>query len=260
MRGYIFLHSILLVFGLMLVPLVSGHLSSHAVAGSAEGSLEKSYKVISAQSVVELFTSQGCSSCPPADANLENYIKRDDVIALSYAVDYWDYLGWRDTYGRAENSKRQRAYANARGDGSVYTPQAVVNGVAHMNGASKSLIDRQILNSRDKLDFVKLKAAEYQSKIRISGTGQYNMREPLVLWMVRVKDKGTVSIERGENHGRKISYHNVVLGVEKVGNFGKDGIVVDVDRKKALPLSGEHCIFIVQVGSSGPVLGALEIK
>ncbi len=260
MRGYLFFHSLLLVFGLMLVPLASSQLSTQAVAGTSEGSLGKSYKVISAQSVVELFTSQGCSSCPPADANLENYIKRDDVIALSYAVDYWDYLGWRDTYGRPENSKRQRDYAIARGDGSVYTPQAVVNGVVHMNGASKSSIDRQIVNTRDKTGFVKLNAADHQNKIRISATGKYNSREPVVLWMVRVKDKGTVSIQRGENHGRKISYHNVVLGVEKVGNFGKDGIVVDVDRKKALPLSGEHCIFIAQVGSSGPVLGALEIK
>ena len=81
--------------------------------------------------VLELFTSQGCSSCPPSDALLESYTKRDDVIALSIPVDYWDRLGWKDTFASHEYTLRQQAYASARGDGQVYTPQIVVSGSAH---------------------------------------------------------------------------------------------------------------------------------
>ena len=88
--------------------------------------------------VVELFTSQGCSSCPAADALLGQLAKRDDVIALSFSVDYWDYLGWKDTLANPKFTERQRAYAKARGDGAIYTPQVIVNGVAHVNGSDES--------------------------------------------------------------------------------------------------------------------------
>ena len=90
------------------------------------------------KAVIELFTSQGCSSCPPADALLGEYAKRDDVLALSFPVDYWDYLGWKDTLASHENTERQRAYAAARGDRQVYTPQVVVNGVEHMVGSTRA--------------------------------------------------------------------------------------------------------------------------
>ena len=90
------------------------------------------------RAVIELYTSQGCSSCPPADALLQKYAADPGVIALSMPVDYWDYLGWKDTFATPRNTDRQRAYAKARGDGAIYTPQAVVNGTMHANGAQKS--------------------------------------------------------------------------------------------------------------------------
>src|SRR5215813_8841702 len=96
------------------------------------------------KAVVELFTSQGCSSCPGADAVLGRLAERDDVIALSLSIDYWDYLGWRDTLASPKFSERQRAYAHTRGDGAIYTPQAIVNGLIHVNGADEGLIDHMI--------------------------------------------------------------------------------------------------------------------
>ena len=117
-----------------------GGMSSTAIAqtDTAESS-RPSFKV-----VLELFTSQGCSSCPPADALLESYTKRDDVIALSVPVDYWDRLGWKDTFASREFTLRQQEYASARGDGQVYTPQIVVSGSAHVVGSSRSSIDDAI--------------------------------------------------------------------------------------------------------------------
>ena len=96
------------------------------------------------KAVVELFTSQGCSSCPNADALLGKLANRDDVIALSLPVDYWDYLGWKDTLASPKFSERQRAYARTRGDGAIYTPQAVVNGLVHVNGADEGVIQNTI--------------------------------------------------------------------------------------------------------------------
>ncbi len=94
--------------------------------------------------VVELFTSQGCSSCPNADAVLGRLAKRDDIIALSLSVDYWDYLGWKDTLASPKFTERQRAYGKVRGDGAIYTPQLVVNGLAHVNGSDEGEIGRLI--------------------------------------------------------------------------------------------------------------------
>jgi hypothetical protein len=95
-----------------------------------------------AKAVIELFTSQGCSSCPPADALLKTLADDPSIIALSLPVDYWNYLGWKDTFASARNTERQRNYARTRGDGAIYTPQAVVNGVIPVNGSSKADIEQ----------------------------------------------------------------------------------------------------------------------
>ena len=103
------------------------------IAGPAFGDEVVEQK--SAKLVLELFTSQGCSSCPPADKLLKSYVDRDDVVALSMPVDYWDYLGWKDTYAQSAFSERQRRYARTRGDNMVYTPQVVVSGLYHAVGS-----------------------------------------------------------------------------------------------------------------------------
>src|SRR5947209_969413 len=98
--------------------------------------------------VVELFTSQGCSSCPPADALLAELANDPSLIAVSVPIDIWDYLGWKDTLASPRNTARQRAYAKARGDGQVYTPQAVVNGSVHVLGSDKAAIEHALFKSR----------------------------------------------------------------------------------------------------------------
>ncbi len=212
--------------------------------------------------VVELFTSQGCSSCPPADVVLGSYVKKPDVVALSYSVDYWDYLGWRDTFGSPENSQRQRAYATARGDGAVYTPQAVVNGMAHVNGAQKAAINKQISKTNQALGDKKarLSAASRDGKVIVSAKAVATGDDKPVLWLVRVKDVGKVKIPRGENRGKTLEYHNVVLGVEKLAVMTGGSLEVAVDRKKVVPRKGEHGVFLLQMGSTGPILAAYEAR
>src|SRR5581483_2423185 len=101
------------------------------------------------RAVVELFTSQGCSSCPPADKVIGELAKDPSVIALSMPIDYWDYLGWKDTLADSRFSARQKAYSLMRGDRDVYTPQAVVNGEAHVLGSDRSEIERAIEVTRE---------------------------------------------------------------------------------------------------------------
>ena len=111
------------------------------------------------KAVVELFTSQGCSSCPPADALLGRLVEDKSVVALSFSIDYWDYLGWRDTLGSPANSERQRGYARARGDGRVYTPQIVVDGVTHVNGADEEAVRDAVKTAEKRLAAARCRSA-----------------------------------------------------------------------------------------------------
>lgn len=165
--------------------------------------------------VIELYTSQGCSSCPPADALLMELATRDDVVALALHVDYWDYIGWRDTFADPIYSKRQKAYARARGEKMVYTPQIVVNGTRTIVGvdaaglaallkadANRALIDLDIQRSGDSLS------------VRAVGGGAVPAGS--VVQLVRYIPQATVQIERGENAGRSVTYSNVVTSWQQV--------------------------------------------
>src|SRR5262249_50488029 len=114
------------------------------LVGTSEASAQHAATSAQVKAVYELYTSQGCSTCPAADALLGHLAKRDDVIALTLPVDIWDYLGWRDTLARPEFTDRQRAYAKVLGDGMAYTPEAVVSGIIHVNGRSEDKVERAI--------------------------------------------------------------------------------------------------------------------
>ena len=165
--------------------------------------------------VLELFTSQGCSSCPPADALLETYKKRDDIIALSVPVDYWDRLGWKDTYASREYTLRQQEYARARGDGQVYTPQIVVNGGPHAVGSSRTAIDNAVGASKKALADTRvtlqarIEGADIVVDVGAARAGAAVSGGKLLVAVA--KDSGTVAIGRGENAQRSITYHIIIL-------------------------------------------------
>ena len=175
------------------------------------------------RAVVELFTSQGCSSCPPADRILGELAKDPSVIALSMPIDYWDYLGWKDTLADSRFTARQKAYSQVRGDREVYTPQVVVNGSMHVIGSDRSGIENAIdLTKRaDGVMSLPITMALAGKQIRISVPGSDKPADAMhgEVWICAVTKAVPISIGRGENGGRQVTYHNVVRSLLKVGDW-----------------------------------------
>ena len=210
------------------------------------------------KAVVELFTSQGCSSCPPADKLLGNLAHDPDVIALSLPVDYWDYLGWKDTLALHGHGKRQRAYSVARGDRAVYTPQAVVNGVVHALGSDKAAIEDAVVKSRaDKLPLaLPVKATIDDGKIVVNVPGVDGEPISAEVWLCPVTDKIQVTIQRGENRGENLNYYNVVRRWVKLGVWsGKAETFTiplsDIPNANYTLSDINHFVVLVQNGVSG---------
>lgn len=174
--------------------------------------------------VLELFTSQGCSSCPSADRYLTELGKtadKDNIIPLAFHVDYWDYIGWEDPFASKSYSTRQRQYARARGDGRVYTPQIVVNGKTHVVGSNRTAVQREITNARTAKakGHVKLKLDEGEDHIRIQASLESIGEGPVDVVFAVVESGLTTSVDAGENDGRKLRDDHVVRRVERVGSI-----------------------------------------
>lgn len=169
--------------------------------------------------VVELFTSQGCSSCPPADRLLSSLARKPDTIALSFPIDYWDFIGWHDTLASPTFTARQKAYATARGDGRVYTPQVVVDGLVDAVGSDRGQIehDIKINKGREGALSVPMHLTESDDVLHINiGAGPQG---PAGVYVLRVVKSKTVLIGRGENSGRSVTYTNVVRAIQKIGDW-----------------------------------------
>lgn len=167
--------------------------------------------------MVELFTSQGCTSCPPADENLGKLANRDDVIALSLHVDYWDYLGWRDTFARPEHTVRQKSYRDAMGARVIYTPQVVVQGEFDVPGYRPDQIDEAIgvAQRLSRTANIKIQRADGMLKAIVTSKGDVSK---CTIWVASYNRSSTVEIQRGENAGKQITYHNVVDKLMRVGS------------------------------------------
>jgi hypothetical protein len=175
------------------------------------------------RAVVELFTSQGCSSCPPADEFLGELAKDPSVIALSMPIDYWDYLGWKDTLADARFSARQKAYSLMRGDRDVYTPQVVVNGSTHLIGSDRAGIESAIADTK-KADGVMsvpvtMTLAGKQINVSVAASNKSPAAVHGEVWICSISKEVPISIGRGENGGRQVTYHNVVRNLLKVGDW-----------------------------------------
>ena len=212
--------------------------------------------------VVELFTSQGCNSCPPADRVLGELAQDDDVIALAYHVDYWDYLGWRDTLGSAENTERQRDYGRSFGSGSVYTPQAVINGRTHVNGANKNAVHRTIERMADTADGMVVDVSIRQSgdSIVIEAGDSKGAPRKAHLVLVYFDPVRAVAIERGENRGKTITYWNAVSSIQAAGMWHGKASRYELPLSEVTKKGAGGCAVLLQAsgknGLPGPVLGA----
>jgi|HubBroStandDraft_6_1064221.scaffolds.fasta_scaffold288339_2 hypothetical protein len=173
------------------------------------------------RAVIELFTSQGCSSCPPADKLLAQFVADPSLIPISLPIDYWDYLGWKDTLADPRNSARQRAYSHVRGDRDVYTPQVVVNGSVHALGSDKEAIEAAIAASRKNGMTLSLPVTMTitDGHVLVSVPGGGEVRSQAEVWICGLLGAATVAIGRGENRGKSITYHNVARHWIKLGNW-----------------------------------------
>jgi hypothetical protein len=231
--------------------------------------------------VVELFTSQGCSSCPPADALLAELAERDDVLPLALHVDYWDYIGWADTFASPAFTERQKLYARAAGHRTIYTPQMVIGGVDQVVGFQPMEVADLIEAHRAKppqagtqarmalrrdgdrltvtltldappalAEVARGSGTAAMSAIPPAGKRKAGEKDAFVVQLVRFSEAETVAIERGENEGRRIDYVNVVTDWQRVGNW--DGVS---DLSLSFPVPGPDAIaVIVQQSGMGPVV------
>jgi hypothetical protein len=173
------------------------------------------------RAVVELFTSQGCSSCPPADRLMGELAKDPSLVTLSLPVDYWDYLGWKDTLALHGHSERERAYAAVRGDREVFTPQVVVNGVVHVLGSDKEAIENAIARTRrdDAPLTLPVSMTVADGKVTVTVPAASDSHASGEVWLCPITDKASVAIGRGENSGHTMNYYNVVRRWVKLGDW-----------------------------------------
>ncbi|MBI3703527.1 MAG: DUF1223 domain-containing protein [Rhizobiales bacterium] len=173
------------------------------------------------RAVIELFTSQGCSSCPPADKLLGELGRDPSLLTMSLAVDYWDYLGWKDTFALHGHSVRQRAYAIARGESGVATPQAVINGLIAVNGSDKAAIEAAIAKTRASAAPLTLPVTMIvaNGKVTVAVPAAKDEHRDGEVWLCPITSKAPVTIGRGENHDRTLTYHNVVRRWVKLGDW-----------------------------------------
>ncbi len=213
------------------------------------------------RALLELFTSQGCSSCPPADKLLGEFAKDPSVVALSLPIDIWDYLGWKDTLALPGHSARQRAYAQLRGDRQVYTPQMVVNGSMHVLGSDRTAIERVITQTDRNPAVMSLPVlvSVAGGELTVTVKPAPGERAGGEVWLCPLATAIAVAIGHGENRGRTLTYHNVVRGWRKLGDFS------GTDSTWNIPLSAiengqiDAAAVMVQEGTHdkpGIILGA----
>lgn len=205
--------------------------------------------------VVELFTSQGCSSCPPADAMLHELAQREDVIALALHVDYWDYIGWKDQFAKPEYTQRQRQYAVLGHRRSVYTPQMIINGQTDVVGAKAMKLSEAIAKHAANPSPMDVNLTLEGSTLAIKASAN-GAKGPFVVNVLRYTPRSKVRITRGENKGRTLAYANVVHDWK---------IVSEWDGNKPLSISADvtgedPIVVIIQQNRFGPIVAAARLR
>jgi hypothetical protein len=226
------------------------------LAAVAAGPAAASQIKAAPKAVLELFTSEGCSSCPPADALLKSLNARPDLITLAYHVDYWDYIGWTDTFGAKANTDRQQAYAKAWGSSNIYTPELVVNGRKDVVGSDQAGVDGAIATASLNIP-VSLSTDDDMLDVSIDG----KPGEPGAgVWLVTYIDTADVSVERGENAGHQLAYTQVVTGRHILGMWDpQTGAHLKLPLDEVLTAPSNGAVILVQGeknGLPGPILGA----
>lgn len=239
-------------FGLAASVLVA--LSLPAAAGGSDKTIHPV--------VVELFTSQGCSDCPPADRVLAEIAQRRNVIALTFPITYWDMLGWRDSFATEANTERQRAYARAMNHSGIYTPQMIIDGTEDVIGSRRERV-LAVIAQRAAIDEatynIPIAIVPTRNRIEVAIAGSAR-REPVDarVWVMRTRSQARVDIDDGENRGKTLFYANIVRRIKEVGFWNGGPLTID------LPFGlrdGQHdgIVVILQSKGHGAIIGAAMV-
>jgi hypothetical protein len=233
---------------------VFGALCGLWVAGAAPAMAENSTG--ESGTVVELYTSQGCSSCPPADDYLRKLAGEPGVIALALHIDYWDYIGWTDKFGSPKYTARQKAYAHANKSSTIYTPQMIVGGVDLVEGTNPESVEDAIRRHESANPVVNLQLARVGGQVQIAAQTNRPLTSSLRVQVVRYHPTARVNILHGENAGREIDYTNIVTAWTVIGEWDGRG-----DLKLSTPVEGEDpVVVILQAEGPGRIFAASEVK
>ena len=212
--------------------------------------------------LIELFTSQGCSSCPPADDLVAELGERSDIIALSMHVNYWDYIGWKDPFASEATTERQRSYGRHLSRGMVYTPQTVIDGAAHTVGSNRASLERAIRKARGakrlRLDIGLALTDDKGLLVSVPGA---HFSGQAAVWLARYDTERITPVSRGENAGRTLRNTNVVRDLQRIGTW--TGKPLELRLPASALTAGEGgrdgCVIIVQEEDIGPVLGVRRL-
>lgn len=209
--------------------------------------------------VVELFTSQGCEKCPPANMLMEDLSRDKTVVSLSWHVDYWDFMGWQDTMANPEFTERQKAYNEALGRKGVYTPQAIINGRRQVAGSNKMDLYEIIHDSKASDEMpVTVTFEGNLSSLEIKMNGP-ETAEGAVIKIIWLKSLQRIKISDGKNAGKTITYVNVVKNVKNIGVFQGEDLTIPLDLNDSDWNGADRIVVLLQMGETGPILGAAKI-
>jgi hypothetical protein len=211
--------------------------------------------------VVELFTSQGCNSCPPADTLLAQLAaSRKDVIAMSLPITYWDMLGWKDTLASEGNTRRQKGYSLIMGHGGVYTPQMIVDGISDVVGSREAQVTAALAARQADMQNIAVALSANHREVHVAvgpsdDRGDYNA----TIWLFRILPQASVAVSGGENSGHTLAYKNVVRDIKAVGLWKGQPVTLDLPRQEMTGASRDSIAVVVQQGGYGRIVGAAMI-
>jgi hypothetical protein len=216
--------------------------------------------------VVELFTSQGCSSCPPADVYLGELTQRADIIPLAFHVDYWNYIGWTDPFASKQMTHRQKAYSRALGQRYIYTPEMVINGTAQEVGSNRhgveTLIEaaRKLPSSGPSISLTREEDGRIRLRVGAAAAKAGAVREMATVWLIKFDREHTTTVALGENQGRTLTDYNAVRTLHQLGSWMGEALDIVYDANEPDEPGNGGCAILVQRDGAGPIIAAAMLK
>jgi len=244
----------------LVQPSVPG-VDSDAVAAPKQEYVPIILSSVPAPMVVELFTSEGCSSCPPADALLGELAQRQYVLPLSFHVDYWDYIGWKDRFADPLYTRRQHAYAEAQGSSMVYTPQMIVAGAIDVVGSDRKAVEKGLKVAYTRNTMYRIHVMREDDGRVVVQFPDAQIGVPATVWLVTYQRSAESHVNAGENAGHDLMTYNVVRSLQKVGMW--TGPATEIELKldqQAKANSPDACAIIANQAEHGPIIAAASFN